>query len=193
MQNKYKCRVVLLVVCSKAATARRAREPVITGLPGLTCQTTIPIVLGPDNVPAITSVEEAAADLHFAVFSALTHSRDPEAGAILEVLATALTTTDTVTAEHLADFTEAGLGSTPGLPIWRNLMATKPFPFVSEIRAQSEARGEAKIILRLLKRRGVAVDDASRERIESCTDQETLERWADRTLDATTVEDLFKE
>lgn len=221
VQNKYRCPVVLLVVCSKAATARRAREPIVTGLRGLACQTTVPVVLGPDNVPAVTSVDDAAADLHFAVFSALTHSRGPKVRDILEVLATALNTTDTDTADDLAEFTEAGLGNTPGLPIWRALMATKPFPYISERRAKAQAeglaqgltqgraegraqgraqgqaeglaQGEAKLILRALKRRSVEVDDASRERIESCTDLETLETWFDRSLDASTIDDLFKE
>jgi hypothetical protein len=59
--------------------------------------------------------------------------------------------------------------------------------------ARGEAKGEVKFILRVLKRRGVVVDDASRKRIESCTDQVTLGIWFDRSLDATTVEDLFKE
>jgi hypothetical protein len=197
VQNKYKCKVVLLAVCSKTATARWAREPIVTGLPGLTCQTTIPVVLGPDNVPVVVTVEEAAADLHFAVFSALTHSRGRKARAILGVLAAALATTDTDTARDLAAFTESGLGNTPGLPIWRELMAAKPFPYITEMEARGEAKGEVKgevkFILRALKRRGVVVDDASRKRIESCTDQVTLGIWFDRSLDATTVEDLFKE
>lgn len=201
VQNKYQYPVVLLVVCRKASTARWARKPIMTGLPGLACQTTTPIVLGPDNVPIVTTVEEAAADLHFAVFSALTHSRGREARAILEVLATALDTTDTGTAEELAEFTEAGLGDTPGLEIWRALMATEAFPYVSQMRAkgraegrvEGEAIGEAKSILRVLKRRKIAVDDASRKRIESCTDTTTLGTWLDRSLDATTVEELFGE
>jgi hypothetical protein len=201
VQSKYKCDVVLLVVCSKAATARWARTPIVTGLPGLPCQVTTPVVLGPDNVPVVTTVEEAAADLHFAVFSALTHSRGPEVRGILELLATALGTTDTDTAEELAEFTEAGLGDTPGLQIWRALMATETFPYVSQMRARGraegeaigEARGEAKSILRVLKRRKVAVDQAARERIESCTDLKTLGTWLDRSLDVATVADLFKD
>jgi hypothetical protein len=193
VQTKYKLPVVLLVVCSKAATARWAREPITIGLPGLICQKTTPIVLGPDNVPAVTTVEEAASDLHFAVFSALTHSRGPDMRAILEVLAAALETTDKATASDLSEFTEAGLGTTPGFEIWRALMASGTFSYVSETRARGRAEGEAKFILRALKRRGIKVDDASREQIQSCTDQETLGLWFDRTFEATTVEDLFKD
>jgi hypothetical protein len=201
VQNKYDCDVVLLVVCSKAATARWAREPIRVGRPGLTCLTVTPVVLGPDNVPAVTSVEEAASDLQFAVFSALTHSRGPQVGGILETLAAALDTTDTGIAANLAEFTEAGLGDTPGQQIWRALMATETFPFVSEMRAkgraegraEGEAKGEAKAVLRILNRRKVAVDDAARQRIESCTNVKTLETWLDRSLTATTVGELFQD
>lgn len=131
------------------------------------------------------------------MFSALTHSRGPGVRAILEVLAAALETTDKATASDLSEFTEAGLGTTPGFEVWRALMASGTFSYVSEIRARGRAEGEvigeAKFILRALKRRGINVDDASRERIQSCTDQETLGLWFDRTFEATTVEDLFKD
>jgi len=49
------------------------------------------------------------------------------------------------------------------------------------------AEGEPRAILRILDRRGVAVDDASRQRIESCTDLETLGTRLDRSLGHETV------
>jgi hypothetical protein len=143
LRDKYDCPVVLLVVCSKAATAAWAREPIRIGLPDVTCMTVTPIVLGPDNVPAVITVEEAASDLPFAVFSALTHSRGRNARAILEVLAVALDTTDTETAAMYAEFTEAGLGDTPGLQIWRALMAIETFPYSSQLRSKGREEGHA--------------------------------------------------
>lgn len=112
---------------------------------------------------------------------------------VLEVLATALETVDKETASDLSEFTEAGLGTTPGSEIWRALMASGTFTYVSEARAKGRAEEAAKIILRLLNRRGIPVDDHSRRRIESCTDQDTLEKWADRTVDVETVGQLFED
>jgi hypothetical protein len=120
-----------------------------------------------------------------------THSRGAEARAILEALAAALDTIDTKAATDLAEFIEAGLGSTPGQRIWQVLMATNTFSYVSKLRAEGRAEGEAAAILRILNRRGIDVDDASRERIESCTDIEVLGTWLDRSLDATQASDLF--
>jgi hypothetical protein len=111
LHDKYECDVVLLVVCSKAATAKWARKPIKIGLPGFTCMTVQVIVFGPDNVPAVTDPAEAAADVCFAVFSALTHSRSKKVGGILGALAEALGTTDAATGAMLAEFTEAGLGT----------------------------------------------------------------------------------
>jgi hypothetical protein len=209
VQNKYDCDVVLLVVCSKAATAKWAREPIRVGRRDLICLTVNPVVLGPDNVPTVTSVAEATSDLPFAVFSALTHSRGPKANGILETLAAALNTADADIAANLAEFTEAGLGDTPGLQIWRALMATETFSFVSEMRAKGRAEGHAEghaegraeghaeglaeAVLRVLERRKVTVDDVSQQRIESCTDLKALETWLDRSLTVITAEELFED
>ncbi|HEX3964302.1 MAG TPA: hypothetical protein VHZ03_47920 [Trebonia sp.] len=203
LQDKYECPVLLLVVCSKQETTEWARKPITIGLAGLTCMRVTPLVLGPDNVPAVTSLAEAADDIPFAVFSALTHSRGPEAHAILEALAAALDTIDTETADFLVEFTEAGLGNTPGQRIWKVLMATVTYPYVSELRSkgreegrqegrqEGRAQGQAQSILQVLDRRGIAVDDGSRERIESCIDADTLSTWLDRALTATKATDLF--
>lgn len=76
-------------------------------------------------------------------------------------------------------------------------MASGTFTYVSETRAkgraEGRAEGEATIILRILKRRGILVDDRSRQRIESCTDQDTLEKWADRIVDIEAIEELFED
>ena len=207
LQDKYDCPVVLLVVCSKRDTATWARQPIIIGLPGLTCMTVTPVVLGPDNVPPVTTVAGASQDVPAAVFSALTHSRGPEAGAILEALAGALNTIDTETAEFLAEFTEAGLGDTDGQRIWKVLMATVTYPYVSSLRSQGRAEGRAEgleegraegraqsraaDILRILDRRGIAVDSDARQRIESCGDLEALGSWLDRSITAEKASDLF--
>jgi hypothetical protein len=215
LQDKYDCPVVLLVVCSKKETAEWAREPIVVGLPGLVSMTVTPVVLGPDNVPAVTTVDEASGDIIAAVFSALTHSRGSRARDILVVLSAALDTIDPETAGFLAEYIEDGLGETPAQSIWKVLMATVAYPYVSSIRSQGReegrqegrqegraegrqegreegrAQGEAAAVLRVLAKREIAVDDKSRERIESCTDLDLLGTWLDRSLTAEQVDELF--
>ena len=111
------------------------------------------------------------------------------------VLSAALDTIDPETAGFLAEYIEDGLGETPAQSIWKVLMATVAYPYVSSIRSQGReegrAQGEAAAVLRVLAKRGIAVDDKSRERIESCTDLDLLGTWLDRSLTAEQVDELF--
>jgi hypothetical protein len=156
-----------------------------------------------------------SADVCFTVFSALTHSRSRQVGGILEVLAAALDTVDAGTAALLAEFTEAGLGQTAGQQIWRALMTTQAYPYVSQLRSQGreegrqegraegreegreegraegQAEARAEYIVRILDRRGIRVPQEAREQILSCTDIATLDSWLDRALTAVAVSDLF--
>jgi hypothetical protein len=54
-------------------------------------------------------------------------------------------------------------------------------------REEGLTRGRAEYILRTLTARGVHVDEAARQRILTCTDVATLDRWFDRALNATTL------
>jgi hypothetical protein len=195
LHDKYVCDVVLLVVCSKATTARWARNPITIGLPDVTCMTVRAIVFGPDNVPVVTDPAKAGQDVCFAVFSALTHSRSRNVGGILKALAEALGTLDAETGAVLAEFTEAGLGTTAGLTIWRQLMAMKSsYPYVSQMRSQGRTEGrteglaegrleqERKSILRIFANRGITVSDELRDQINACTDADLLDRWFDMAL-----------
>jgi hypothetical protein len=58
-------------------------------------------------------------------------------------------------------------------------------------REQGRVEGRAAALLKLLAARGLHVDDASRQRIESCQDVATLDRWLDRVLVATRIEDVL--
>jgi hypothetical protein len=97
------------------------------------------------------------------------------------------------------EITEAGLSETAAQQKWRELMTKQLTPYVSEFRrqgieeglAEGRAKSRAEDILRILDKRGIAVDDDSREQIVSCTDLDTLGAWLDRSLTATQVGDLF--
>lgn len=53
--------------------------------------------------------------------------------------------------------------------------------------AQGVSRGRAEYILRILSVRGVQVDEEARQRILTCTDMATLDRWFDKSLNATSL------
>ncbi|MDP3208072.1 MAG: hypothetical protein Q8M65_02890 [Rhodoglobus sp.] len=65
--------------------------------------------------------------------------------------------------------------------------------FGAEIEARGEVRGEAKMLLKILDARNLSVDEAARARILACTESAVLERWAERALTATRIDDVFSE
>jgi hypothetical protein len=59
--------------------------------------------------------------------------------------------------------------------------------------AEGLAEGRAQDVLRILAVRGVHVDDTARQRILSCTDLSTLDRWLERAVKATRVAEVLEE
>jgi hypothetical protein len=57
--------------------------------------------------------------------------------------------------------------------------------------ARGEAKGRADALLRILGARGIAVDDATAERIRSCIDIAELDTWIERALRVTAANQLF--
>ncbi|MEU3656827.1 hypothetical protein AB0E67_29270 [Streptomyces sp. NPDC032161] len=204
---KFRYPPVLLVVCRDKGTAEWAAEPIRIGLEKHPSLAVFPLVLGPHNVPAVTDAARAAEDIPMAVFSAITHGNDQDIAAILEALAVALRTTDADAAAVFAEFTEAGLGDTPARKIWRDLMSTSLSHFHGivaesfrkegrqegreEGREEGVAKERALSVLRVLDHRGVAVDEAVRERIGSCRDLRVLDVWVDRAFTVKTTDELF--
>ncbi|MFL1902807.1 hypothetical protein ACJWDR_27445 [Streptomyces tauricus] len=190
---KYELPPVLLVVCQDKTTASWAAEPIRIGPSTHTSIAVFPVVLGPDNLPAIIDPDEAAQDLGLSVFSALTHAKDPALPAILDALATALVDTGGEIAKDWAEFIEIGLGDPRTRALWRNLMATytSRFPGSGTLIEETRLQSRAEDILRLLTLRGIDIPEAARERITGCADLETLGTWFDRAVTATGVEELF--
>ncbi|MFG1943399.1 hypothetical protein [Nonomuraea sp. NPDC048826] len=215
LRARFQLEVVLIVICQEASTARWARSPQSTGLPGRPTLTIWPIALGPDNVPAITDPAAAAQDVILAVLSALTHALSSSVNVILEALAAALATIDIDGAGFLAELTEVGLGDGEARQLWRKMMSTGTYRYQSEFaellrdegreegrrkgreegreegRAEGQVRGETRSILLLLERRGVAVSDAARARIEGCAEVAQLDTWLMRAMTVTTADELF--
>ncbi len=62
----------------------------------------------------------------------------------------------------------------------------------AEGRAEGEVRGEARTLLKLLRLRGFAVDDATAERVLGTTDVSVLDRWVERSLSARSLQEVLE-
>lgn len=65
--------------------------------------------------------------------------------------------------------------------------------YVAQGRAEGRAEEAARMLLTVLRARGIAVPDAVRERILSEKDPEQLERWAEKAAVATSVAAVLNE
>jgi hypothetical protein len=201
------CAVTLLCICPDAATARFFARPIPTDLPGYALQV---VVLGPDDVPAISDAAEAAAHPEVAVLSVLVHRERKVAEAFVDGL-------HLLPDDHAPQYYEHAYSMAPP-PVRRTLeelMASTAWPVHSpfarehfgrgkneglaeglskgkaEGRAEGRAQGEAEALLLMLDARGLHAPDSVRERITRCHDTDVLERWIRRAAVIDKVDDLF--
>lgn len=198
LATKYELPVLLLVTSSNRKTAKWAAGPFKVGTDGWGTMYLYPLVAGPANIPRITDVAEARANLGLAVFATAIHAHDNDPSAILNALAGAFATVAQPSTAD-AELVEAGLGDTKAGEIWRHLMAITRKPDGTTIvgAAREEGREEgtvherARAVLRVLDTRGVVVSEAARERVTSCTDLDTLDGWLERAVTVDDADRLF--
>lgn len=195
LHEKYACGVTLLVTCPSVDTACWARKPIVIGSRRHSSQVTTPLVLGPDNVEAVTSPKQAAEDALYCVFSALVHRKSAACSGILKALAPALDTIEIPAAQYFAEFTEVGLGDGAARKLWRKLMTDAPYKYASEMRRRSHAEGQAKMaanaVFTVLNRRDIPVSEGIRERISACRDEAVLSGLVDRAFEVRSADELL--
>jgi uncharacterized ferritin-like protein (DUF455 family) len=202
LRAKFRLPVLLVAVCRNRPTASWAAGPFESRVGTRTTQVTRPFVLGPDNVPEITDESVVAREPALATFSAIVHSESENTPAIPGMVARGMRSFDKATAKYWCEWLEVGgLENTPVRETWRELekMVGTYFPgrgtLFEETYLDGKAAGKAEdrvaLILRVLEKRGIDLPRDLRDRITSCTDLDTLTLWFDRSLTATTAEDLF--
>ncbi|GGZ19816.1 hypothetical protein GCM10010387_10930 [Streptomyces inusitatus] len=197
LYTKYQVPPLLLVICQDRATAEWAARPVTIGPAEWPSLTLRPLVVGPHNMPLITNAAEARKDLAFATLAAITHAAEPEAGAILKAMSTALRDVPETIANPIVELIAQGLGKRPVAQQWRNLVAVDlsfyTSPMSEELRAEGEVKGLSRGILVALEQRGVTVSDEARLRITGCADPELLDTWLVRAFTVSAAEEIFEE
>jgi hypothetical protein len=65
--------------------------------------------------------------------------------------------------------------------------------FEGKLEGKLEGRieGEARALLRVIDRRGLAIDEATRARVLTCTEAAALDRWLDRAVTASQTSEVF--
>lgn len=194
LHARWGCPTALLVVCVDARVARWCARPIEFG-PGWRGS---PLVLGPDQVPVTSRVEDVAGAPELAVLSALAHGGDPEHRQVLDVLAEALAQVEIDRADLYAELVLAALPRAAHDHL-EALMTTGTFRYQSRYarkllaqgNAEGKAEGRASDVLMVLDARGIEVPEEVRARIAGCADLEQLDRWLRRAATAGSAQDLF--
>jgi hypothetical protein len=188
---EHECDAALVVIGLRADTARASARPIPTGHPGFVLR---PIVIGPDSTP-VAEGPHAAELTVLAVLTGALDLGDPAAQLL------ALQRIAQVDAERRQAYTRL-IRLTASHAVRQALeeLMTTVFPrddfidgLLDQGRAEGEARGEAKMLLRVLAARGFAVTDDVRERVVGCTDTGKLETWADRAVTASSITEVFSD
>ncbi|MBI5481959.1 MAG: hypothetical protein HY906_24100 [Deltaproteobacteria bacterium] len=186
--------VCVLVVTDDDAVARWAATPVLVGPPA---SWFVPVVLGPAAVPWVTA-QEAARAPELAVLSALAHGREAGGAQVALAAIAAAVRLDAERARLYHDLVMQHLGEAVRAEL-EALMATGKYEYQSEFarqyiaegEAQGELKGKAEALLAVLAARGFPPTDEQRERILSCRDLATLDRWVWRAASAASVDEAL--
>jgi hypothetical protein len=205
---KLGCASYLVVFATTGEVARWAAKPIATFQPG---SSFAPIVLGPDQIPVVASLEAASRSPELAVLSVLAHGAEGDRAR--EVALVALAAAALLDDERSALYTDIilnSLGATlraalevivamnikdyefKSAPFVNHIAAEKAASLMegkAEGKAEGRAEGEARALLAVLAARGLPVGDELRSRILACRDVATLDRWVRQAVTATSAEE----
>ncbi|HEX7841547.1 MAG TPA: hypothetical protein VF469_28945 [Kofleriaceae bacterium] len=192
---RHRCPCIVAVVTTSPRVAHWASQPIDVGNGTVFRQH----IIGPGSIPKLTDPERAAREPELAVLSAMAHGRR-----------------NTPAARRIAVAAFAGLSRLPdddqrllySLLVERSLGAAlrKALEMQADIRkymsasqqrsydkarTEGKAEGKAEAVLTILAQRGLPMTVRQRHKIRQCTDLATLDRWLDRALSVTSVDELL--
>ncbi|WP_373044827.1 hypothetical protein [Vulgatibacter sp.] len=208
LRAKERCPVLLVVVTTRPEVASWARKPIELG--NLDSHL-VPAVLAPEAVPRVVDFEAARANPELAVLSALAHAEEAGGGDVAFAALVAAAGLDPDRALFYGDLVLRSLGEA-ARSVLEELMSSGRYEYQSDFarkyyeqglsaganegrtegRAEGRAEASAHAVLTVLTRRGLPPSDEQRARITSCRDLALLDQWLERSLEVTSVDDLFR-
>ena len=200
---RHHCQAFLLVIPSDAALADWCARKIETGQPGFDLR---PIVVGPQQLPALTDVELARRCPELAILSAYLHRGTEHAVDAAAAAVLAIAELDASPAFAYNDLIRRWLPPKARAAFEEKIMS---FPetyvcqsyFAKEHQAKGRAegfatgleQGLAKAVLSVISERGLPVAAEHEERIRACGDSGQLDRWLRRAVAASSLDEIFAE
>ena len=201
LHGQLKTQIGLVVLATTSEVDRWARRPIDTVQLGSVFW---PIVFGPADIPRIEDPEGAKRAPAMAILSALTHGN--AAGGV-PILLAAFQGLSAIPPELREDYgrllmvslTEATIEALEAFvkshpELLEQELAESPFgKYLERVRAEGEAKGEARALLALLSERNLQASEPQRQKILSCKEPELLMRWIRRAAKAVSVDDVLSD
>lgn len=187
LRSRIRAPVLLIVIAPRRKVARWASRSIDTGHPGFALR---PIVIGPDRVP-IATAEDVARAPELAVLSVIAHGNEPRLSALGEPLMTSLARLDDERSRLYTDLVLSAAKHELVRAALEAAMQKIKHEYQSDFARKHFSAGRAEALLSFLHSRGIAIDDAARERILSCREAKELDRWIALAASVEKIEDLF--
>jgi hypothetical protein len=190
-RDQHRCQADLLVVAPDPVVAAWCAEPIELGVPGFVLH---PPVLRPAAIPVVTDPAEAARRPELGVLSAMAHGDTEQGASIASAVLPAVQGLDDERARFYYDLVYNSLNDAA-----RRALETmmKGYEYQSDFAKKYVAEGRAeeavRAVLTALRVRGIAVPEATRERILAEKDPERLERWHERAILAASLAEVLDE
>ena len=195
------CPAALLIVAPDPAVAGWCAEPIETGVPGFVLR---PPVLRRTAVPVMTDPGEAARRPELGVLSAMAHGDTEHGTTIAAAVLPAIRELDDERGRFYYDLVYNSLNDAARRALEAMMKGYEyQSDFAKKYVAQGRAEGltegltqgltkgrteeAARAVLTVLRARGLAVPEATRERILAQKDPERLERWLEKAAVAPSV------
>jgi hypothetical protein len=187
-RRRHRCPAIVVVIATNRRAAKFASAPIDTGHPG--CHFT-PVVVGPDQIPAIDEATSATADPCSTTLAVIVHQEEPDQ---LHAFAAAMNHLDGADARFYAGLALQAMAENQR-DLLEGIMETERYDYWAKLeeRGRQEGReeGRAEAVLTILANRGLAVSAAVRESIRRCRDANQINTWLKRALTVNKAEDLL--
>jgi len=184
---RHRCNAVVLVVCLDRDVANWAKRPVLLG-GGSVFEAE---VLGPEQIPRVTSGKEARETPELSVLSALAHGADEGGAAVVRTMLKTAARLDDESSRFYTDLVLARAGDVAKKIL--EAMMMKGYEYQSDFakkyygqglakgeakgKAEGKAKGKAEAVLAVLEARGLKVSKAQQQTILGCSEPGQLDTW----------------
>lgn len=190
-REEYRCPVDLLVIAPDPEVAKWCEEPIPLGVRRFVLE---PPVLKRERIPMVKDAGEASRRPELALISAMAFGDSDEAEEIGRAALEGFSTLDQKLGAFYSDLLYNAINEAARRVLeakMRGYVFTSPFAV--ELIQEGRDEGFVEALLVLLRARNIDVPRATRERMLAERDHARLQRWFERAITATTLDEVLEE